>query len=41
MGFLDKILASFAGKSHSADEYMDLGEGLLGLASIGKRAARP
>lgn len=28
MGFLNNFLSSFAGKSHSADEYLDLGEGL-------------
>ena len=28
MGFLDKILSSFMGKPHTADEYIDLGEGL-------------
>lgn len=28
MGFLKNILSSFAGKTHTADEYIDLGEGL-------------
>ena len=28
MGFLDNILSSFAGKPHTADGYVNLGEGL-------------
>lgn len=28
MGFFDKILSSFTGPTHTADEYTDLGQGL-------------